>query len=285
VGLRRFSPAGAPLSTVRLDRFAPTAHGAGTALAFGALGRPFAVWGRPQPSVPDRATLFAQLFDPAGAPLLPRFQVTPRDGWLWNPALGTDRRGNAVLVYENRRTAETSTLFLRLYDRNGRPRSPDVRLASPFALQYNPVLAVHASGRFVVAWQEDLNIWARVFEPPDRPLGPAFRVIEGQPDGQPDSFAADFPQVAVDREGRFVVAWAVRADGQPRFYARAFAPRGTPLGESVRVDRDRDLYDVFGLEFRPAVAAGNGGTFLIAWKAEEEGTGYSQVMSRLFAVR
>lgn len=279
VWLRRFSPAGSPLSTVALDSSA--AHGVGPALAPGVAGRLFAVWGRPRPSAPAQADLFARLILPSGQ-TLPRFQVTARAREQGRAVLGTDGRGNALLVYENPRRQDTSELFLRTYDGDGQSASGDVRVAATSGHQHSPALAVRPDGRFVVVWQEsrDLRLWARLFDPPYRPLGPPFPVSGEDP---PDLYYRDFPAVAFDREGRFLVAWQELSQGRPHVEARAFDARGTPLGAVFEVDQ-RPETNVFGPEMAPAVAAGENGTFLVVWEGPDEEYD-DKVYSRLYAVR
>jgi hypothetical protein len=275
--LRRFAPDGTAGARVLLDHFRgldPT--GSVSAVALDAAGRSFAVWTRPRS---PGTGLLGQLFLPSGRRLTDRFWATLRSASQVVPDLAMDGRGQAVLAYNNIGPHGTLSVFLQLYDAAGRLRTGDVPLSppSPPVRQINPALAVNRGGSLVVAWQEGFQIWVRRFDSALRPMGPPIRVnAAGQPAG--------FPDVALDAQDRFFVTW-LETDLQGRnlrVLGRGFAAAGAPLGPALRIDGDQGEGGEFYSSARPTVAAGDGGTFLVAWI--DTTFGANQVLSRLYGL-
>lgn len=282
-GLRQFSAAGAASAPIRVDRYPPTPsfffpQDRGT-VALGTAGRAFTVWPRPA-GPPDATALLGQIFTSAGQPWVRPFPVTDRAASQSRPSLRTDRRGNSVLVYENQAPGGLRSVFLRLYRADGRPNGGDVRVSRPGRAAGGAALAVSPGGRFVVLWTEEggTAAWARIFDPPYRPVGAAFRV------NTPNIFYPTSPDVAIGQDGTLLVAWrSVDAEGHGLVFARALDPLGNPLGPPFRVDRDRPLGEFSPPLGRVAVAAGESGTFLATWLAYDADTSRYQVISRLLA--
>jgi hypothetical protein len=286
VRLSRFTRGGAVTSTTRLGHFPWSYQVIGsddpqvTAAAVDVVGRSFAVWTELEP--PSRLALLAQTVAPGGLPIPPRFPVTSRAGSKLHPDLAMDARGNAVLVYRSLEPDGTGAVFLRFYDPVGVPRGGDVRLppTAAGAEQSEPAIALRGDGRFVVVWHENAKILAQRFAPPLKPVGAPIWINDGagRVAGQPD--------VAVDAAGRFVVTWLeVDPDeSHPRIFARAYAAAGTPLGRAFAVQTGHGDRIAFSPYWQPAVAAGAGGRFLIAWADPAFEGGESRIYARLFAI-
>jgi hypothetical protein len=275
VWLRQFSAFGTAVSTTRVDRFGPGSYNLPLpAVALGAAGRPLVVWGQPQLSSLPFSSLLGRFFLPSGQPALPPFAVTARAVLNRAPALGTDARGNAVLAYHHLDANLRSAVYVHAYDRNGRERGGEVRVAD---LASSPALAVHPNGRYVVTWLEPGGIRARLFDPPYRALGPAIAVTGGSP-------FAYFPDVAIGHDGRFLVAW-MEADPETqkaRILARGFNALGAPLGAAFRVDRERARLNEVNAGLGPTVAASESGTFLVSWIWAQADTYLYRLSSRLY---
>ena len=91
------------------------------------------------------------------------------------------------------------------------------------------------------------------------PLGPEFRVNASIPADHP---GLDYPVVAVDADGDFVVAW--HADYGSAVYTRRYSASGSARGAAFRVDTGAG-----GDNTNPSVAMDADGDFVVAW----EGTG------------
>ena len=130
-------------------------------------------------------------------------------------------------------------------------------------------IALNASGEQVVVWLESTNsgqpihLFARRYNAAGVAQGAALQVdTEGQTISN-----MQFPQVAIDNSGNFVVAWsATDADGQGReIYYRYFPETGEP-GEPVRVNAD-----IAGQQLDAGVAMHQAtGAFAIAWISSQD---------------
>jgi hypothetical protein len=277
--LRQFSAAGAVTSNLGLDRFATpdsfTFPPPG-ALALGTTGHAFAVWPRPLASAPAKLGLFGQLFGDSGRPLGPRSQLINRAGFQSRPSVGTDRRGNSVLVYENRAANGAPAVFLRLFDAAGRPKGADIRVSPDAAQAGASALDVSPGGRFAVVWQEAAQIWARVFEASALPVGAAFQV-------NIPTVAVREPDVAIGSDGTLLFVWReADAPDHTQIVARAFDMLGNPLGEAFRLDRERPVPEGgTPSSGRAVVAASENDTFLVAWEIFNSTTGNHLIVARL----
>ncbi len=123
-------------------------------------------------------------------------------------------------------------LWGRRFDALGAPLGDEFPLASTFVNgdQRLPRVAVDAQGRFSVVWQDELadgssyGIALRRFATDGTPLGAEVLVNTTTAGGQVE------PVVAVDGDGRALVAWQDWSPGQPRIVGRRFGPDGVALG-------------------------------------------------------
>lgn len=127
-------------------------------------------------------------------------------------------------------------------------------------------VAANAAGDFVVVWQTRFpggllrSIFGQRFSKTGTKVGPEFRVNE-------DRVEKDFiPQVAMDRDGNFVVAWESFSLARPdciQIRARLYHRDGTPAGHEFPADPgDAACGEA------PRVAFGPNGIFAIAWQVE-----------------
>jgi len=131
--------------------------------------------------------------------------------------------------------------------------------------QANPVIAVDASGNFVVVWNSYLQdghsngIFGRRFDSNCTPLSEEFQINIKTSGNQKEASAA------MDAAGNFVVAWygpGIIEEDKEDIFARRFDANGQPLGEEFRVNShtiDRQLC--------PDVAMNGGGGFVIVWES------------------
>jgi hypothetical protein len=132
-------------------------------------------------------------------------------------------------------------------------------------------VAMDAAGNFVVTWssseqegssdQEGIfdlgGIYAQRFTASGNLLGEEFHV---------NTFTEDLqyaPQVAMDADGDFVIAWVSRHDfGSEGVYAQRFSRLGVAQGEEFRVNS----YTT-GNQNQPSVAMRDDGAFVVAWES------------------
>jgi hypothetical protein len=145
-------------------------------------------------------------------------------------------------------------------------------------LQVATDVAVGSGGHFVVVWHGDVagddgrGVAGRVFRSSGVPLVTDFHVNTLTPDYQ------SYPSVAVDANGRFVVAWQsyYGDDDGYGIRARLFGPDGTPLGGEFQVNTFSTGYQLY-----PDVAFNADGTFVVVWQTPDaDGDGYGVVGRR-----
>ncbi|WP_293372535.1 hypothetical protein [Nevskia sp.] len=128
--------------------------------------------------------------------------------------------------------------------------------------QRYPVVARAPDGRFVIAWESEVDdrgasdIFARRFAADGTPLGPQFRVNRFRANRQV------FPAIAINASGAFVIAW--QSNGQDSLalnaYAQRYAADGTPVDNEFRVNNGvRDIL------VKVSVALDDAGNAIFVW--------------------
>jgi hypothetical protein len=129
--------------------------------------------------------------------------------------------------------------------------------------QLFPAVARGPGGNYVVAWEDkrdaSYDIYARIYDATGVPLGNSFRVNE-----ETATFGHDFPAVAMDSSGNFVITWF----SMDEILARRFNSVGNPLGSSFRVDEEAgDPGPTYA-----DVAMDAEGDFVVTWTDSRDGS-------------
>jgi hypothetical protein len=152
---------------------------------------------------------------------------------------------------------------------------PDVQVASTATFQSAPALAVDAAGTALVAvWQRqsaagDWDIFGRRYQ--FDAAGHLAALGSEFPVNTLTVGCQQFPAVAADAAGNFVVAWQSDQDpgGASGIYARRFNSSGTALDPvELRVNTT-----VAGNQERPAVAMSPDGRYLVTWQSDSQAGG------------
>jgi len=145
------------------------------------------------------------------------------------------------------------------------PVAAPIRLNTPsFGGYYSDVVAAtDPFGNSVAIWHADLDfdiegdLWGQRISRDGLALGNEFRIALEDAIWQ---FVCD---VAMDSQGRFVVAWEQGdpvAEGSTNVYARRFGADGVPLGEPFRVPTESA-----GAQYDCDLAMNREGDFVVAW--------------------
>ena len=113
-------------------------------------------WGHYDPG-PMTTHIYAQQFDPTGAPLDAAFEVSgPIGGYgVFDPAVGMDADGDLVFVWQIGMDGSPA-LAGRLFDASALPTGPTQMLTyDQESGAQNPSVAMDADGGFIVAWSDD----------------------------------------------------------------------------------------------------------------------------------
>ena len=160
--------------------------------------------------------IFGRLFDSAGTPLGPEFQVnTYTTGQQIRPAIARDALGDFVVVWEdsyNGHDGSSSGIFGQRFDGSGMPIGGEFQVNTyTTSEQVDPSVATDDLGNFVVAWQRGYygdtgdgsgsGIFGQHFSTGGVPLGFEFQV---------NTYTTSYqhqPRVGAAAGGDFVVAW------------------------------------------------------------------------------
>jgi hypothetical protein len=149
-----------------------------------------------------------------------------------------DSAGNWVIVWQTDVTFTSSRgIFMRRYNAAGTALTDwEVVNTTTSGFQQFPAIAMNGSGEYVVAWTSDTQdgsgqaVYAQRFSAAGVKQGTEFRVNVTTAGDQ------QFPSVAVDDSGNFVIAWQSAAQDGSGFgvYSREYTAAGAPrAGESL----------------------------------------------------
>jgi phosphodiesterase/alkaline phosphatase D-like protein len=216
--------------------------------------------------------IFAQRYNPACAPVGSEFQVNPAPGTndQRNPSVSMAPDGRFVIVWEAANPAVENLptgIRGRLYDANGTPQIDFD--GSPGRAAGHPSVAMDASGRFVVAWDESNyqlgRAWALRFSAVGTPVGSIFQMHPGY------NPANERPSVSTNASGDFVIAWYADVPENQAVFARGYFADGTTKFDVARVSPvEQAIHQL------PSVAMRADGSFIVAWQEATglDGSGY-----------
>jgi len=218
----------------------------------------------------DGAGIFARRYDKFGNSTN-EFRVnTYTTGYQSQPDVASDGGGNFVVVWNsNGQDGDGGGIFGQRFDNSG------TAVGSEFAVnsyttgdQQYPVVAVDGAGDFVVAWvgagpTASKGIFARRYNAAGVAQGTEFQVNTGT--------STNYPAVAMDRAGDFVVAWEGATAGGSAIdvVARRYDATGTAQGPEFRVN----TYTA-GNQQSADVGSDPSGNFIVTWESEgQDGDG------------
>ena len=216
----------------------------------------------------DNSGVYAQRYNAADEKQGAEFRVNTHTASLQSQAaVAMDADGDFVVTwascYQDGR--DGWGVYAQRYDASGVPQGGEflVNVATSFT-QAAPSVAMDDAGNIVIAWMGpgDADGWAvlaRRFNAAGEPLTGEFLVNTTTSNNQ------DYPVVAMDGDGDFVVVWNNYIwDGQPHYDVRArrYSVDGTPQGGEFPVSTTSDV-----AHREPAAAMDDAGNFVIAWQS------------------
>lgn len=210
--------------------------------------------------------IFARVFDAFGNPVGDQFQVnTVSQGAQTFPVVALDSEGDFVVAWESA-DGSGQGVFARRFDRNGTALGDQFRVNTVTTDdQESPALAMDPAGNWVIVWEgHDQSgsfgdVYARRYD--------AKGVAQGGeiPINQATNGPQGSPAVAMDADGRFLVAWEslfAPGDNQNGVVARRFSRQGAPLGAELLVNTYTQH-----IQGTPAVAMRADGRSVIVWQS------------------
>jgi NAD(P)-dependent dehydrogenase (short-subunit alcohol dehydrogenase family) len=214
--------------------------------------------------------IYAQRYSATGAPLGGEFRVnTYTTDYQGSASVASDSAGNFVVVWLSLgQDGSGAGVFAQRYASTGTPLGGEFRV-NTFTPNHQalPAVASDAAGNFVVAWESTPNqdgngpgVFAQRYSSSGIPLGGEFRV------NTYTAYEQNYPSVATDPAGNFVVVWQSYQDGIGYgVFGQRYASTGLPLGGEFRVNSY-----TFHHQRYPAVAANSAGAFVVVWDSYSE---------------
>ena len=216
--------------------------------------------------------IFAQSFASNGTPIGTELLVnsTTVNGQR-DPAIASDASGNFVVAWYDygfpSPDGDLFGVFAQRFDSSGAPLGGELQVNSTTAgYQFEPAVAMHSNGEFVVAWDSYFQdgdrdgIFVQRFDSSGVAVGAEMQVNTYTTGRQ---HSAD---VAMGSTGGFVVTWQSEegfgsGGPQSRIVARTFDSAGQPIGGEFQVNTSPTPYTYF-----PSVATTGSESFVIAWQ-------------------
>ena len=248
------------------------------AIAMNSLGRSVVVWEGDRDGTYD---LYAQRYDELHRPVGSEMKLadTSMGESIW-PSVAMDANGNFVVAWHSYWYGDGTEVFLHRFLADG------TALGSPVIINsYHPGnqglvdLAMASTGEFVAVWKSEAQdgseygIFAQYFNADGTPRGEELQVnttIEGY---------QEWPRVAMDAVGNFVVTWYGPATGPSgsEIFARSFSAVPAPISEELLVNTT-----TAGSQDYPFIAMDSTGSFVITWTSDgQDGSGLG-VFARQF---
>lgn len=239
----------------------------------------------------EESDIFAQRFDEMGNFTGVNFKVNDDTGYYaqHEPSVASDAAGNTMVVWTDFRSGYPGNIYAQVYAPDGSPVGNNFQVDNAGAyMHYSPVVAASANGGFVVTWwdtndgggegrnievQEHFpfnnakhpaksqysyaDVWAQRFTAGGEAIGDNFRVNDAF-----DEHYHCYPDVAVNNEGRFVIAWCDDRDGHYSVYFQQYSAEGVPIGVNTKVES----LPYSEIQRSPSVAMDANGGFVITWE-------------------
>ncbi|MGQ9575477.1 MAG: hypothetical protein ACUVUC_09175 [Thermoguttaceae bacterium] len=215
----------------------------------------------------DSTGIFGRRFDAYAVPQGPEFRVNVTTQNVQNrPSVAIDETGDFVVTWNSiGQSQDARGIWGRRYNSQGQALSGEFLVNTYTAnVQQNSSVAMDGNGNFVVVWESESQdgvswgVFGQRFAADGTRIGSEFQVNTYTPSAQYD------PQVAMDADGDFVVAWSsfVQDGSGYGVYARRYNRAGVPLGPEFRVNQKTEYW-----QYQPAVAMSPQGHFVVTWSA------------------
>lgn len=179
-------------------------------------------------------------------------------------ALTTLPQGRFLVVWDDWRN-DPGDIYGQVFSEEGMRIGTNFRINEGPWLQYHPSCAADSEGNFVVVWQDgrgqSWDIYARRFDKNGHPLSGDFLVNDDN-----TNFDQGAPEVAMKKDGSFIIVWTDGRNGNPDIYAQRFAPNGQRIGPNFLVNEISS-----GNQSAARIVIDPTGRFYISYLSDHEG--------------
>ena len=233
-------------------------------IAFGSPGSFIVAW---QDTREGNRDIYAQMFNGSGDTLGSNFKVN--DDLATKPQIEpeVDFSTGIVVVWEDERS-DAGDIFAQRLHSSCIPQGTNFKVNDDTIgfSQMRSDIASNAEECLVVAWQDkregNYDIYAQRYDSSGTGQGSNFKVNDDA-----GSYLQNFPKVASDSSGNFVVVWQDQRNGDEDIYAQVFDRQGGKIGANFRVNDDPgDAY-----QGHPDVAMDQRGDLVVVWVDKRNG--------------
>jgi len=231
------------------------------------------------------AQVLAQRFDSDGTPeSLPA--VVSTSAFPWDPDVIVDINGNSFVVWQSGYAGQGGIWGSRLDAANNQIGLVSQYVPASGRIETsNPVVAMDNDGDFVIIWEDEFQdsyarkIVGQRFTGDDVPRGARFLVSPAPAEHEWGwrSSRGEYPAVAMDGDGDFLVVWQSGDYGDNGILGRFFDASGRTQGPTLQLVSPATYTN------HPSVAMDSDGDFVITWEEYDWYVGFHTVLAQRFA--
>jgi len=228
--------------------------------------------------------VFGRRVASSGSPIGGEFAVNTQTlGAQVDAAVGRADAGQFVVIWTSiDQDGDGGGVFGQRFSATASPQGTEFQINSfTTGVQDEAAVAMDADGEFVAVWEsfgqdgETNGVFGQRFSSGGATLGTEFQANTETAQSQDDV------AVAYDASGGFIVTWesSLQDGDESGIFAQRFAATGSPVGTEFQVNltTSADQED-------PAVAAGPGGDFVVAWNSFGQDASYNAIVTRRYTV-
>jgi hypothetical protein len=223
-------------------------------VAAGQNGRFFTAW-EDRRLGPSDQNIYGQIFDKRGNRIGGEIAVCTAQNTQQSPDIASDANGSFLAAWEDQRD-QSIQIYVKQFDSDGKMLKADAPVSTGSSFKAHPALASRPGAGYVLVWRDDRDgisqIYCRLLDGSGKPVSPEFSVSASQN-------SQDYPDIACDGQGRFVVVWASYDIGAQSIDGQRFDSAGNKAGTAVTI-----TFGNYSLS-TPNVAFDSAGNFITAW--------------------
>lgn len=266
VYMRRFAYDGTALGGEMLVNTTLAKNQENARIVGDATGRFAVVW-TSQDQDGTTASVYFRCFAADGTALTGEIRANASDtGDQLNAVIGMNATNGDLVVAWDGDGPDGQSVFFRRFSWNGTALDSVDRAAGSLNSEINPAVAMDATGRFVIAWEQGAHIYFQRYDAAGAATGSAAQV-----DGLLDDSTG--PAVAMDEQGNFLVTYQEKTL-LPGVRGRAFLADGTPRTlTAFQIDS--------GDATSPSIAMAADGAAVVVYQKSGDGAGKGVYASRI----
>jgi len=223
--------------------------------------------------------IYAQRFSSDGIAMGDNFIVNDEQETdeKFHPSASIDSLGNFVIVWGDERN-DLSDIYGQRFLNDGTAQGNNFKINDDIGNYYQlwPTCACDKSGNLIVSWTDkryntDRQIYAQRYSPDGTALGNNFQVNDNNAGTN-----NVLPDIAIDGNSNFIIAWEDNRNGHPDIYAQRYMSDGTIVGDNFKINDNSQNIS----HRNPSIGADLAGNFTVCW--DDNRNDYNDVYARQF---